>query len=311
MKSARLVSEIVILAARTRPITAADLARRLEVTERTVYRDLADLSAIGVPVLTQSGPGGGIRLLGDWSSPVSGLTRDEVDSVLVGSTAAADLGLSAELASAREKILSETASAFSRHVLVDGPDWFMAKEDPPALSTIAGALRSARGLSIDYERRGRRRTRTLIPLGLVVKAGRWYLAAQAPGGSPRTYRVARIRSAEPQYLRATPPPQFHLGRYWESSQEEFARSVRSVMVRLRLPVTRAEDLMRAVPGSITEEALEAARVTGETMEIELPMENTEVAVSQLITVPDLTVVAPMPLRRGLHDHARAAAERNR
>ena len=149
--------------------------------------------------------------------------------------------------------------------------------------------------------------RTLIPLGLVVKAGRWYLAAQAPGGSPRTYRVARIRSAEPQYLRATPPPQFHLGRYWESSQEEFARSVRSVMVRL----TRAEDLMRAVPGSITEEALEAARVTGETMEIELPMENTEVAVSQLITVPDLTVVAPMPLRRGLHDHARAAAERHR
>lgn len=153
--------------------------------------------------------------------------------------------------------------------------------------------------------------RTLIPLGLVVKAGRWYLAAQAPGGSPRTYRVARIRSAEPQYLRATPPPQFHLGRYWESSQEEFARSVRSVMVRLRLPLTRAEDLMRAVPGSITEEALEAARVTGETMEIELPMENTEVAVSQLITVPDLTVVAPMPLRRGLHDHARAAAERHR
>src|SRR5699024_12458125 len=82
-------------------------------------------------------------------------------------------------------------------------------------------------------------------------------------------------------------------------------------VRLRLPLTRAEDLMRAVPGSITEEALEAARVTGETMEIELPMENTEVAVSQLITVPDLTVVAPMPLRRGLHAHARAAAERDR
>ncbi|UVI37834.1 helix-turn-helix transcriptional regulator [Brevibacterium spongiae] len=311
MKSARLVSEIVILAARTSPITAAALARRLEVTERTVYRDLTDLSLIGVPVLTQSGPGGGISLLGDWSSPVSGLTRDEVDSVLVGSSAAGDLGLSAELASAREKILAETASAFSRHILVDGPDWFMAKEDPHALSTIVGALRSGRGLNIVYERQGRARPRTLIPLGLVVKAGRWYLAAQAPGGVPRTYRVARIRSAEPTYLRVTAPPQFRLGEYWEVSQEEFDRSMRTVMVRLRLPRTRADDLRRAVPGRLTEAALAGARVSGEDMEIELPMEPAEVAVSQLITVPDLTVVSPMHIRRGLRDQARAAAERNR
>src|SRR5699024_11485036 len=80
MKSARLVSEIVILAARTRPITAADLARRLEVTERTVYPDLADLSAIGVPALTPSGPGGGIGILGDWRSAVAGLNREGVEA---------------------------------------------------------------------------------------------------------------------------------------------------------------------------------------------------------------------------------------
>ncbi|WP_166971736.1 helix-turn-helix transcriptional regulator [Brevibacterium atlanticum] len=311
MKSARLVSEIVLLAARSHPITAADLARRLEVTERTVYRDVADLSLMGVPVLTQSGPGGGIRLLGDWTSPVSGLTRDEVDSVLVGSPAAGDLGLSGEFASAREKILAETASAFSRHILVDGPDWFMAREDPHALSAIAAALRTTRGLRITYERRGETRSRTLIPLGLIIKAGRWYLAAQPPGGRPRTYRVARIRSAEPRYLRVGAPARFRLDEYWEASQKEFDRSMRTIEVRLRLPSERTDDLLRAVPGRVTEAALAHASVSAGIVEVNLPMEPAEVAVSQLITVPDLTVVSPMHIRRGLHDRAVAAAESNR
>ncbi|WP_181273746.1 helix-turn-helix transcriptional regulator [Brevibacterium oceani] len=311
MKSARLVSEIVLLAARTRPITAADLARRLEVTERTVYRDLTDLSLMGVRVLTQSGPGGGIRLIGDWTSPLTGLTRDEVDSVLVGSPAAGDLGLSAELASAREKIVAETASAFSRHILVDGPDWFMAREDPHALSTIVTALRTARGLRIVYERKGETRPRTLIPLGLVIKAGRWYLAAQPPGGRPRTYRVARILSAVPRYLRVGAPVRFRLGEYWETSQEEFDRSMRTLDVRLRLPLARTDDLLRAVPGRVTEAALAHASVSVGIVEVDLPMEPAEVAVSQLITVPDLTVVSPMHIRRDLHDRAVAAAESNR
>ncbi|MDN6123950.1 MAG: HTH domain-containing protein, partial [Brevibacterium sp.] len=92
MKAARLVSEIVILSARAVPITAASLAARLEVTERTVYRDLGELSRMGVPVVAESGPGGGISLLGGWTSPLSGMTSDELDSVLIGGLAAADLG---------------------------------------------------------------------------------------------------------------------------------------------------------------------------------------------------------------------------
>src|SRR5699024_12601947 len=89
MKAARLVSEIVILGANSRPITASDLARRLEVTERTIYRDLGELSRMGVPVITEAGPGGGISLLGNWVSPVAGLTREELESLLLGSPAAA------------------------------------------------------------------------------------------------------------------------------------------------------------------------------------------------------------------------------
>lgn len=172
MKAARLVSEIVILGARSRPITAADLARRLEVTERTIYRDLGELSRMGVPVITEAGPGGGISLLGDWVSPVTGLTRDELDSLLIGSPAAADLGFSSALATARAKVLTESSSVFSQLILVDGPDWFMAKEDPEQLDTIVTALRTQRGLQITYRGRNGLRSRTLLPLGLVIKAGR-------------------------------------------------------------------------------------------------------------------------------------------
>lgn len=307
MKAARLVSEIVILSSRTQPITAASLAARLEVTQRTVYRDLGELSRMGVPVVAEAGPGGGVSLLGAWTSPLTGMTRDELDSVLIGSLAAADLGFSAELATAREKILSETDSVFSSNVLVDGPDWFMARESPKELSVIVVALRSQRGLRIAYQSRSETKARTVIPLGLVVKSGRWYLVAQPPGGRPRTYRVARIVSLTLRYVSMTRPAGFHLGAYWTRSQIEFDRSIRSTRVRLRVPESGLADLRRAIPGRVTHEAIEAGSMTGEVCDIELPMESPEVAVAQLITVPGAQVVSPPEIRRALYDRARRVA----
>lgn len=310
MKAARLVSEIVILGARSRPITASELASRLEVTERTIYRDLGELSRMGVPVITEAGPGGGVSLLGDWVSPVSGLTSDELDSLLIGSPAAADLGYSSAFATARAKVLTESGSAFSQNILVDGPDWFVAKENPEQLDTIVTALRAQRGLQVAYHGRNGMRSRTLLPLGLVVKAGRWYLAAQPPGGLPRTYRVSRIASAELGFLGFTPPPAFDLAEYWTSAQFEFDASIRRSRVRLRLPVARLEDLRRTIPGRLTEEAIRSGRTDYGIIEIDLPMEHDEVAVSQLVTVPGVEVLSPKRLRRDLHDRAQAAAELN-
>ncbi|MCU4296952.1 WYL domain-containing protein [Brevibacterium permense] len=310
MKAARLVSEIVILGARSRPITASDLAGRLEVTERTIYRDLGELSRMGVPVITEAGPGGGISLLGEWVSPVAGLTRDELDSLLIGSPAAADLGFSSTLATARAKVLTESSSAFSQLILVDGPDWFMAEENPEQLDTIVTALRTQRGLQVTYRGRNGLRSRALLPLGLVVKAGRWYLAAQPPGGSPRTYRVSRIGSAELRFLHCTPPSSFDLAGYWTRALAEFDASIRRTLVRLRLPVAQIDDLLRAIPGRLTEDAVNTGRTDRDTLEIDIPMEPDEVAVSQLVTVPGVEVLSPKQLRRDLHDHARAAAELN-
>lgn len=265
---------------------------------------------MGVPVITEAGPGGGISLLGDWVSPVTGLTRDELDSLLIGSPAAADLGFSSALATARAKVLTESSSVFSQLILVDGPDWFMAKEDPEQLDTIVTALRTQRGLQITYRGRNGLRSRTLLPLGLVIKAGRWYLAAQPPGGRPRTYRVSRIGSAELRFLRCTPPPNFDLADYWTNARAEFDTSIRRTCVRLRLPVDQVADLLRAVPGRLTEDAVNVGRTDRDIIEINLPMEPDEVAVSQLVTVPGVEVLSPKQLRRDLHDRARAAAELN-
>lgn len=310
MKAARLVSEIVILSSRRRPITAANLAMRLEVTERTIYRDLSDLSRMGVPVVAESGPGGGVSLLGGWTSPLTGMTRDELDSVLIGGLAAADLGFSAELATAREKILSETDSGFSSHVLVDGPDWFMAKERPNELSAIVTALRSQCGLRFDYGSRSGTKTRTVIPLGLVVKAGRWYLVAQPPGGTPRTYRVSRIASPSLRYVSTTRPAGFHLGDYWMRSQIEFDRSIRSVNVHLRVPRSSLDDLRSAVPGELTDAAIDAGTITEDRCELDLPMEASEVAVAQLITIPGAEVISPHKIRLSLRERARQVALSN-
>lgn len=310
MKAARLVTEIVILSARTQSITAASLAARLEVTERTVYRDLGELSRMGVPVVTESGPGGGVSLLGTWTSPLTGMTRDELDSVLIGGLAAADLGLSAELATAREKILSETDSVLSSTVLVDGPDWFMAKENPQELTAIVMALRSQRGLRIEYTKGAETKVRTVIPLGLVIKSGRWYLVAQPPGGTPRTYRVSRIASLTAHGISMTRPPDFNLGDYWMRSQIEFDRSIRATTVRLRVPTSSLVDLRRAVPGQVTAEAIDAGSVADHVHIIELPMEPLEVAVSQLITVPGAEVISPREIRLALHERARQSARCN-
>lgn len=313
MKAARLVSEIVLLSARPGSITAADLANRLEVTVRTIYRDIAELSTMGVPVIAESGPGGGISLLGTWTSPIGGMTRDEWDSVLLGTQAANDLGMSRALAAARSKILTEVDPVFAGHVLVDGPDWFMTKDRTGELSVIAEVMRMSRGLRITYS--GPRGTirRTLVPLGLVIKAGRWYLVAARPGGRPRTYRISRITEAEPRFLRVTRSPDFHLGEYWEQSQVGFDEAIRGLTVRLRMPVANMESLRRVIPGRLTERAIEDAAITpGEPLAmIDIPMEPIEIAVSQLLQVPGVEVLAPTQLRLALLERVEELGRLNR
>ena len=202
MKAARLVSEIVLLSARSTPLTARALARRLEVTERTIYRDLGELSSMGVPVVAESGPGGGIRLLDGWSSPLSGLNRAELESVLIGSLAATDLGLSRELATARAKILASESddTDFTRTVIVDGPDWFTEKEDLRALEPLVTALRTRRGVRIVYTRSGESAVHTGSTS--VIRATR-YVRGEPPGGWARPRSPSPTSTGRPSATRPT------------------------------------------------------------------------------------------------------------
>jgi len=299
------------------PATARTLADELEVSERTVYRDVAMLQAAGVPLWTEAGPGGGIRLLDGWRSPVDGFTAAETVALTIGSAGAADLGLGAVLAAARSKLRSALPAAarddlarVTERFLLDAPAWFHRDDPGEVLPTVADAVWQGRRLDIRYGRRGHGVRRRVDPLGLVLKAGTWYLVA-AHRRRPRTWRVSRITSATPRPEPAWRPPGFDLARWWSASAAAFDASIRPLRARLRLSPAAARRLPRLVPGELTVRALEQGEVDAEGwVTVDLPLEPVEVAVSQLVPLPGVEVLAPDELRAALADHARDVAERN-
>jgi predicted DNA-binding transcriptional regulator YafY len=319
MRSARLLAMLLRLQ-RTGPATAATLAAELEVSERTVYRDVATLQAAGVPLWTETGPQGGIRLLEGWRSPIDGFTAAETVALTLGPAGAADLGLGAVLTAARSKLRSSAPGTPGRraddlaHIterfLLDAPGWFHREETDPALAPVAEAVWEGCRLDIDYESRGRVVQRSLDPLGLVLKAGTWYLVA-ASHQQPRTYRVSRIRQATVRPEPAWRPERFDLAAWWTASATEFDLAIRPLATRLRVSPDAARLLTRAVPGSATRRALDAG-TTGEDgwTEIDLPVESIPVAVSQLAPLPGVEVLEPAELRATLASHGARLASLN-
>jgi predicted DNA-binding transcriptional regulator YafY len=187
-------------------LPAAELAGRLEVSVRTIYRDAEALSAAGVPVYSERGRHGGIALLAGYRTDMTGLTRDEARALFVLSTqgAHADLGLAAPLRSALAKVMTAlpepfrpAATAASQRILVDPAGWMrQARESPGTLGVLQGAVFADRRLRLRYTHGGQRAARsyTTDPYGLVCKSGVWYLVADHRG-RPRLFRVSRVESA--------------------------------------------------------------------------------------------------------------------
>lgn len=238
MRADRLVSLVLLLQARGR-MPAAALAAELRVSVRTVYRDLAALSASGVPVLTESGPNGGCRLLDGYAFPLRGLTADEASALLLPGVPAAlaELGLGGSLAAAHRKIrVTSGGSAVPALVHLDMPRWFAAREDVPHLRTLAAALRERRRLRIRH--RGQEDPRVLDPLGLVNKAGLWYLVAArvdtaARERGPVVYRAGRVASASVLAEPAVRDDGFDFASFWARWSAEFQTSRPSCEVRVR------------------------------------------------------------------------------
>lgn len=215
MKSGRLLEMLLLLQARGQ-VTAAELAERLEVSPRTVYRDAEALSSAGVPIYTERGRAGGIRLLPGYRTDVTGLTQDEARALFVLTTGGAqeDLGLGTAARSAILKVMRAVpepfrpaATATSQRILVDPAGWMRAPDPVGALDVLQAAVFTDRRLRLRYRSSGRREpaasepgaersasVRVVDPYGLVCKAGIWYLVADQDG-EPRLFRVSRVVSA--------------------------------------------------------------------------------------------------------------------
>ena len=237
MRATRLVSLLLLLQTRGR-LTATELAARLDVSVRTVQRDVESLAAAGVPVEAVRGPAGGYRLAGGYRTRLTGLNVDEAEALFVGGPAA-ELGLGGELAAARLKVLAampselqERATRASRLFHLDTRGWFRAGDRVPHLPTLASALWAGTRVRMRYREGPRTVQRTVDPLGLVLKGGAWYLVAQRTAGM-RVYRVSRVASARALEEPAERPADFDLAAYWKESTAQFRERPRyGAVVRL-------------------------------------------------------------------------------
>src|SRR4029079_5330122 len=181
-RASRLVNLLLLLQSRG-GMTAAQLADELEVSVRTIHRDVEELSAAGVPIFAERGPLGGIRLVDGYRTRLTGMTADEAEALFLSGLPgpAAQLGLGTVVAAAQLKVMAalppELRSRASRLVErfhLDATGWFHSSDAVPHLSTVAEAVWAGRRVLIQYERGDQRIERDVGPLGLVLKAGVWY-----------------------------------------------------------------------------------------------------------------------------------------
>lgn len=228
MRASRLLT--ILLTLQTKGRASADaLARALEVSVRTIYRDVDELSAAGVPVYAERGPGGGFALLEGYRTRLTGLSEAEAEALplVLLSEAAADLGVAGAAASARLKLTAAltppggaSADRVAERFHVDPVGWFGEKEAAPLLPAVAERVWSGRRARIAYDGWSRAGEMDVDPLGLVLKGGRWYLAA-AVAGRPRTFRVAAIGALSPIDQPAGRPAGFDLAAYWAEAVAGF------------------------------------------------------------------------------------------
>ncbi|WP_329259750.1 YafY family transcriptional regulator [Actinoallomurus sp. NBC_01490] len=317
MRASRLVSLLLLLQARGR-MTAQQLAEELEVSLRTIYRDVESLSAAGVPVYADRGPAGGYQLLDGYRTRLTGLTPAEAESLFFAGMPgpAAELGLGTVLTAAELKLmaalpkhLAERAGRVRERFHLDVPGWFHGGAPTPHLAAVADAVWNQHRVRMLYRRWKAPTpvTRTIEPLGLVLKAGNWYLIARSEGGD-RTYRVDRIRELEILDEVFERPAGFDLSAFWCAYLDRFHRDMFSGEAVVRF----SPEGMRRVSYLLTPAVVEAARENaGEPDEAGwvrtvIPIESVRHAHSELLRFGgEVEVLEPAELRECMITSARA------
>lgn len=240
MRSSRLLSILMLLQTRGR-MTAEKLAAEFEVSVRTLYRDIDALSAAGVPVYADRGPGGGFALLDGYRTRLTGLTDQEAHTLILAGLPgpAAQLGLGQAMADAQLKVLAAlpegpgaAAMRAQARIHLDPVGWFRQADGGDWLTVLADGLWRDRRVAVTY---GPRRPVELAlePLGLVLKAGAWYLVARSKG-EVRTYRASQVIAAEVTDEGFERPAGFELAAHWTKAQADYAESLKQGVARLKV-----------------------------------------------------------------------------
>ncbi|MFE5582213.1 helix-turn-helix transcriptional regulator [Kitasatospora sp. NPDC056531] len=319
MKADRLLSILLLLQTRGR-VPATELAERLEVSVRTIYRDVESLSAAGVPVFTERGRHGGINLLPGYRTDVTGLTADEARALFVLSAQGAhsDLGLDGALGSALRKVMAAlpaphrpAAERVSERILVDPARWMQSAQPGagggPDLGELQYAVFADRRLRLRYRHSGTPAPvdYTVDPYGLVSKASVWYLVADLHA-EPRLFRADRVLAAETTEEAVRRREGVGLGEVWAVLREQVERAPKELPVRVRVRRGRLDMFLRIHGSRIAELPPEAGAGPAEEW-VELVMAfSSPAAVRALLAFgADVEVLAPPTARREL---ARSAAE---
>lgn len=316
MRASRLISLLLLLQSRE-TMTAAELARELEVSERTVYRDVLALSAAGIPVYADRGRAGGYRLLGGYRTRLTGLTRPEAEALFLAGLRgpAGDMGLADAVAAAELKVLAalppplrDASARTGQRFHLDVPGWFRTADPPPRLAELAGAVWRDRVVDLRYRRGEGEVTRTVQPYGLVLANGIWYLVGRVDG-THRTYRVDRVVDVTVRADTFDRDEGFDLGGHWREQTEGFLRHLLAERITVRLTPAGLRALRRLAhnPVAYAEAVDGAGESDGQGRVVtRLPVESVEVAYELLLTLgPEVEVLEPPELRARLA----AAADR--
>ena len=318
MRASRLVNLLLLLQTRG-GMTAAELGEKLEVSVRTIYRDVDALSEAGVPIYAERGPHGGVRLVDGYRTRLTGLTEGEAEALFLSGLPgpASELGLGTVVAAARLKVLAALppelrtrASRITERFHLDAPSWFRPAEQVPHLSALAQGVWENRFIDITYTRTDKVVERRLEPLGLVLKGGIWYLVARHDD-QVRTYRVSRVTAATLSDEHFERPHDFDLSGFWAEATAAYAETLPSVDALLTVDQRYVRMLADCVgePCWVTANQEPDAERPG-WVRVRLRLESIEDSGYDLLRLgPSLEVLEPAELRASIIDSARRMLER--
>lgn len=308
MKSDRLVSLLLLLQGRS-PRSARELAQALEVSARTIYRDVEALSLSGVPVYAERGSTGGIALAEGYRKAITQFSTEELHALfLAAADPLAELGVTGhqraldKLAGALPDLQRRAAQQARQRILLDHNRWYRLEQPAALLAVLRRAVWEDRQVSLEYrDRTGALSQRVVDPYGLVSKAGVWYAIARQQDGEYRTFRVERVTKADELPSRFARDESFDLEAHWRQSNAALERPMEWYDATLYVANDSLEWVM-----SYHDAEIVASDETGKTLRMRFP--GFRMAIAQIAGWgKHVRVLAPPELHQALAEHARDLA----